>query len=125
MRRFALVVSVSRRFEETTEYADIVLPDLHYLERLAPYVFGHFASGDGEIANYGSKPVVHPPFEGPIPGEEYVDVMQILLDLAKRAGFAGEVHERLNEISHLQPEYALDPEADLSYTEIVDRMLKK
>ncbi len=91
MNRFEFVVSVTRRFEETTEFADIVLPDLHYLERLAPFVFGHFASGDGEIANYGSKPVVHPPFEGPIPGEPYVDIMQILLDLAERAGFADEV----------------------------------
>jgi anaerobic selenocysteine-containing dehydrogenase len=124
MKRFEFVVSVTRRFEETTEFADIVLPDLHYLERLAPYVFGHFASGDGEIANYGSKPVVHPQFEGPIQGEPYVDIMQILLDLADRAGFTGEVYRRLNEISHLKPEYALDPGQRLSYVEIVDRMLR-
>ena len=124
MNRFEFVVSITRRFEETTEFADIVLPDLHYLERLAPFVFGHFASGDGEIANYGSKPVVHPPFEGPIPGEPYVDMMQILLDLAERAGFADDVYQRLNEISHLQPEYALEPGRRLSYLEIVDRMLR-
>jgi anaerobic selenocysteine-containing dehydrogenase len=124
MNRFEFVVSVTRRFEETTEFADIVLPDLHYLERLAPFVFGHFASGDGEIANYGSKPVVHPPFDGPVPGEPYVDVMQILLDLADRAGFRGDVYERLNEISHLKPEYALDPSRRVSYIEIVDRMLR-
>jgi anaerobic selenocysteine-containing dehydrogenase len=124
MKRFEFVVSVTRRFEETTEFADIVLPDLHYLERLAPFVFGHFASGDGEIANFGSKPVVHAPFGGPFPDETYVDIMQILLDLAKRAGFVGDVYERLNAISHLKPEYALDPGGDHPYIDIVDRMLK-
>ena len=124
MKRFELVVSVTRRFEETTDFADIVLPDLHYLERLAPYVFGHFSSGEGEIANYGSKPVVQAPFAGPVPDEPYVDIMQVLLELARRAGFAGAVHQRLNEISHLRPEYALGPDEELSYADIVDRMLK-
>jgi molybdopterin-containing oxidoreductase family molybdopterin binding subunit len=123
MNRFEFVVSITRRFEETTEFADIVLPDLHYLERLAPFAYGHFASGDGKISNFGGKPVVHPSFEGPSRGEHYVDVMQILLELAKRAGFASEFYARLNEMSHLKPEYALDPKADYRYDEIVDRVL--
>ncbi|MGH2555733.1 MAG: molybdopterin-dependent oxidoreductase [Actinomycetota bacterium] len=124
MNRFEFVVSVTRRFEETTDFADIVLPDLHYLERLAPFVYGHFSAGDSEISNFGSKPVVRPPFEGPITGRPYVDIMQILLILAKRVGFAGDFYDRLNQVSHLKPEYALDPNGDYEYEEIVDRLLK-
>jgi anaerobic selenocysteine-containing dehydrogenase len=124
MDRFEFVVSITRRFEETTEWADIVLPDLHYLERLVPFVFGHFASGDGEHATFGSKPVVAPPFEGPVPGEQYLDVMQLLMELAKRAGFAPDFYERLNQVSHLEAPYALDPAAEHSYAEIVDTLLR-
>ena len=68
--------------------------------------------------------MVHAPFEGPLSDEPYVDIMQILLDLAERAGFVGDVYQRVNEISHLKPEYALDPRGRHSYLDIVDRMLK-
>ena len=92
MNRFEFVVSVTRRFEETTEFADIVLPDLHYLERLAPFVFGHFASGDGRDRQLRRpSPSSTRRSRGRSPDEPYVDIMQILLDLAERAGFAGDV----------------------------------
>lgn len=123
-QRIPFVVSVARRFEETTEFADIVLPDLHYLERLAPFVYNHYASGDSPLTSYGAKPVVHPPFEGPVKGEPYVDVMQILLELAKRGGFLRDVYEAINTIGHLAPEYRLHPDEEYSYAEICDRLLK-
>jgi anaerobic selenocysteine-containing dehydrogenase len=124
LKRIDFVVSVTRRPDETTDFADIVLPDLHYLERLVPFVFQHYAAGDGPLAVYGSKPVVHPPFEGPVPDETYVDIMQILLELARRAGFVGDVYESMNTIAHLKPEYRLDPSASYTYAELVDRWLR-
>src|SRR3989441_803084 len=124
LKRIPFIVSVTRRFEETTEFADIVLPDLHYLERLAPFVYQHYGSGDGDLASYGSKPVVKAPFEGPVKGEPYVDIMQILLELAKRAGFAGDFYEAIDTLAHLKREYRLDPSSDYSYVDIVDRHLK-
>jgi anaerobic selenocysteine-containing dehydrogenase len=124
MKRIPFVVSVARRFEETTEFADIVLPDLHYLERLAPFVYQHYASGDNPLVSYGAKPVVAAPVEGPVRGAQYVDVMQILLELAKRGGFAGDVYRTINSLSHLKPEFVLDEEGDYSYEEICDRVLK-
>jgi molybdopterin-containing oxidoreductase family molybdopterin binding subunit len=124
LKRIPFIVSVTRRFEETTEFADIVLPDLHYLERLAPFVYQHYGSGDGKLAAYGAKPVVPAQIEGPVPGEPYVDVFQILNELAKRAGFAGDFYEAINTVAHLKPEYRLDPDGDYSYTDIVDRQLK-
>ncbi|MFN8233137.1 MAG: hypothetical protein U0V56_06605 [Actinomycetota bacterium] len=40
------VVSITCRFEETTEFADIIPPDLHHLERLTPFTYQHYGSGD-------------------------------------------------------------------------------
>ena len=54
LKRIPFIASISRRFEETTEMADIVLPDLHYLERLTPFVYQHLTSGEGLHSVYGS-----------------------------------------------------------------------
>ena len=109
--------------EETTEFADIILPDLHHLERLVPFVYNNIGSGEGCITNYGAKPVVHPPFEHPFEGE-YVDVMQIFLELARRAGFLEDFYEAFNLIAGLKDENRLDLDREYTYPEIVDRFLK-
>jgi anaerobic selenocysteine-containing dehydrogenase len=124
MKRIPFVVSITRRFEETTEFADIVLPDLHHLERLVPFTYQHYGSGDGLLTAYGAKPVVPAPFRGPVEDEPYVDVMQVLLELAKRAGFAGDYYQTFNTIAGLKGGYRLDPDGDYSYIDIVDRHLR-
>ncbi len=124
IKRIPFVVSISRRFEETTEMADIVLPDLHYLERLTPFVFQHLSSGDGRHSVYGAKPVVSSKIEGPVPGEPYVDAMQIYLELARRSGTLPDVYEAFNTIAKMKDEYRLDPSEQYSYFEICDRWLK-
>jgi len=124
MARIPFVVSIARRFEETTAFADIVLPDLHYLERLVPNTYAHYSGGDVPLAVFGAKPVVPAPFRGPVDGEPYVDVMQVLLELAKRAGFASDFYAAMNRIGGLTGEYSLDVGGDYSYTAIVDRQLR-
>ena len=123
LKRIPFITSITRRMEETTEFADIVLPDLHHLERLVPFVYNNIGSGDGCLTTYGSKPVVHPTFDHPFEGE-YVDVMQIFLELARRAGFLGDFYEAFNFITGLKDEYRLDPEGQYTYLEMVDRFLK-
>ncbi len=124
LKRIPFIVSVVRRLDETSEFADIVLPDLHHLERLVAFTYGHYAAGDGPMTAHGAKPVVHPPFEGPVPGEPYVDVMQVLLELAKRTGFESDYYGQFNDVAGLKPQYALDPDGHYSYMEIVDRQLR-
>lgn len=124
MKRIPFVVSVVRRMEETAEFADIVLPDLHHLERLVPFVYQHYGAGEGRLTTYGAVPVVSPPFEHPFK-EGYVDIMQILLELAKRVGFLGDFYEALNTIAGLKGENRLDPQREYTYPEIVDRLLKQ
>lgn len=123
LKRIPFIVSIVRRMEETAEFADIVLPDLHHLERLVPFVNAQYGAGDSPIVVYGAKPVVHPPFPHPFEGE-YVDVMQIFLELARRAGFLGDFYEAINTIAGLKPEHRLDPAGRYAYPEIVDRLLK-
>ena len=123
LKRIPFITSIARRMEETTEFADIVLPDLHHLERLVPFVYNNIGSGEGCITNYGAKPVVHPPFEHPFEGE-YVDVMQIFLELARRAGFLEDFYEAFNLIAGLKDENRLDLDREYTYPEIVDRFLK-
>jgi molybdopterin-containing oxidoreductase family molybdopterin binding subunit len=94
------------------------------LERLVAFTYAHYGGGDGPLTAYGAKPVVAPPLRGPIDGEQYVDVMQILLELARRAGFESEHYAQINHVAGLKPEYALDPNGHYSYTEIVDRQLR-
>ena len=124
IKRIPFVVAISRRFEETTMMADIVLPDLHYLERLTPLVYQHLASGDSPHAAFGAKPVVSSTIEGPVPGEPYVDAMQIYLELSRRAGRLPHLYEAFNNIAKMREPYRLDPDGEYSYFEICDRWLK-
>ncbi|MFQ5914859.1 MAG: molybdopterin dinucleotide binding domain-containing protein, partial [Nitrospinota bacterium] len=123
LKRIPFIVSIVRRMEETAEFADIVLPDLHHLERLVPFVYNNYGAGEGQLTTYGAKPVVHPPFEHPFE-PEYVDVMQILLELAKRVGFLEDFYEAVNTIAGLKGENELELEREYTYPEIVDRLLK-
>ncbi len=123
LQRIPFIVSIARRREETVEFADIVLPDLHHLERLVPFVYNNIGSGEGSHATYGAKPAVHPPFEHPFEGE-YVDLMQVFLEVAKRAGFLNDFNEAINTIAGLKGENRLDLETEYAYEEIVDRLLK-
>ena len=124
IKRIPFVACIARRFEETTMMADIVLPDLHYLERLTPFVFQHLNSGDGRHSVYGSKPVVPSKMEGPVPDQPYVDAMQIYLELGKRSGTLGDIYEAFNTIAKMKDEYKLDPDGEYTYFEICDRWLK-
>ena len=123
LKRIPFIACIARQMEETTEFADIVLPDLHHLERLVPFAFSNYSAGEGRVTNYGAKPVVHPPFEHPFEGE-YFDSMQIFLELAKRSGFLSDIYEAVNTIAGLKDENRLDPESHYTYLEIVDRLLK-
>ena len=124
IKRIPFVAAISRRFEETTMMADVVLPDVHYLERLTPLVYQHLAAGDSPHAAFGAKPVVPSGIEGPVPGEPFVDAMQIYLELSRRAGRLAHLYEAFNNIAKLREPYKLDPDGHYSYFEICDRWLK-
>lgn len=125
-RKIPFIVSIASEIEETAEFADIVIPGLHYLEHLEPIggpMAGFVAyAGRKQAVFYGQKPVVKPPFDPP--WDQLVSDGEILLELAKRAGFLDDVYAACNLTWRLSPPYALEPGKQYSYREVMDRYLK-
>lgn len=120
LKKIPFIVAFAFKADETTELADIVFPDAHYLERLdgfanAPYEF--IAAGQGLWNFMIRQPVVDPP-----PGVRHW--MEILFELAHRVGFATDLYAMLNHWLPLQDPYKLDPERHYSWEDITDRWLK-
>jgi molybdopterin-containing oxidoreductase family molybdopterin binding subunit len=114
------VVSFNTFFDETTEMADLLLPDKHALERLVPLVlnpFHHYTSAARAMEPYTfncQQPVVPTQGQARYWGE-------VLLDTADRLGILPEMYTALNHVAHLEHEYTLDPAGKYTWEEIVDR----
>jgi len=119
--KYKFIVSIDVFMTETTEFADIVLPDCGYLETLDsrsnfPFIFSHPA-GMGEWCWPIRQPVVEP-------SGERRPVADVLLDLADRVGFRAELNEAYNKLLDLHPPYRLEGDRKYSYAEICDRELR-
>lgn len=117
LRKIPFMVSFAQELDETAEFADIVFPDTHQLERLNlfPNRFRINVSPSGghyfwEI----QQPVVEPSFQA----RSWRDV---LLELAERVGFLDEFNLILNTTMELKEPYRLEPGRRYSYEEIADR----
>ena len=119
IRRIDFVVAFALEMSETAELADIVLPDIHYLERLDPMINGEYIHPHGLGPWYWAYrlPVVNAP-----PGIRHW--LAILLEWADRLGFIGEVYKTLNAKYGLEGRYRLAPSAPYTYEEVVDTISK-
>ncbi|MHB1868815.1 MAG: molybdopterin-dependent oxidoreductase [Nitrososphaerales archaeon] len=122
LEKLPFMVSISLELDETADLSDIVLPDVHYLERLSVGASGWNNSGSEPWFFNGQKPVAKAPLR--VPWGEMLNVGQIFLELAKRAGFLGEVHDAINKTWALKDEYKLNPREHYAYEDMVDRRLK-
>ncbi len=120
--KIPFIVSFAFEIDETAEFADVVFPDLHYLEQLEPGGEGEYHTGSQPAVFYGSKPVLKPPFDPP--WDRLVSHDEILLELAARAGFLDDVYTACNAMWRLPSDYALQPGKRYSYQELMDRALK-
>jgi phenylacetyl-CoA:acceptor oxidoreductase len=120
--KIPFIVSFAFEIDETAEFADVVFPDLHYLEQLEPVGEGEYTTGSQPATFYGSKPVLKPPFDPP--WDQLVSHDEILLELADRAGFLDDVYIACNALWRLPSDYALQPGKRYSYQELMDRALK-
>lgn len=119
-KKIPFIVAFAVEMDETTNMADLVFPDLHYLERLAESMFARI---DEPGYWYGAKPVTKPPYSPPY--DKLVNNAEIFLAVAEKAGFLPEVYQTLNEIWNLDDtRYQLDTSKKYSYSEIADRRLK-
>lgn len=112
MRGMKFVVAIDIQHTESTQWADIFLPDRTFLESTLlnclepPVVTGHSLR----------QPVVEPL-------GDTKDAYDILTDLAERIGFRDDWNDLLNIVCGFtaKPQYLLDPERRYSDTELWDR----
>lgn len=118
IRSIPFIVSFATQMEESVMMADIVLPQVSYLERLSYPKNTNFYRNRVDLSSYFwmfMQPVAKPAYESR-------EVALVLLELAERLGFLGDFYSNFN--SCLKDQYKLDTKMKYSWDEIVDRWLK-
>ena len=121
LKRFKFIVCFDIFLNETSQFADIVLPDCGFLETHDsrsnfPFIFSHPA-GQGTW----SWPIRQPAIA---PIGERREVAEVLIELADRAGFLPDLNAAFNAQLELQPPFRLAPDKRYAYTEVCDLDLK-
>jgi len=114
-------VSFDIILNETTDFADIVLPDTCYLERFDPnpnfpFIFNH----PGGMGEWG-WPLRQPVVDIPQQRRGFVDVM---LELANRVGVTDPMNLAFNVYFKIDEPYALKVGQKYNWEEITDRVLR-
>jgi molybdopterin-containing oxidoreductase family molybdopterin binding subunit len=120
LRSIPFIVAFSTHLDETAEFADLVLPEAHYLERfdLFPNRPSHTMSPATGYFYWGLRQPVVEPQGGP---RRWIDV---LYEVADRMGFLGDVYKLQNVTLGLKDPYKLDPDQRYTMEEIYDRWTK-
>ncbi|MBI2215689.1 MAG: molybdopterin-dependent oxidoreductase [Candidatus Rokubacteria bacterium] len=121
LARIPFIVSFDLTLTEFSELADIVLPDVSYLEALdsrpnVPFIFNHPA-GLGEWSWPIKQPVV-------APSGQRRQASDVLLELVDRLGIREEFNAIANTHLKLDGPFRLDFKQRYTYEEICDRELK-
>lgn len=120
LRKVPFIVSIADHQNETTVFADIVLPDTHSLERLAPmarnpYVqFQPVPLGVGHYWNFG--------FQQPIlePYGSSRHWLEVLWELGHKIGIQKKMYAAFNATAHLPESKGLDLNRTYSWEELCD-----
>ena len=123
MKKIPFIVHMADHLNETSEFADIILPDTHYLERLVPLAM---------------NPYVH--FRAvPLPGQDWAFNLQqpvvkavgearnwieVMYDIAERIGILPDLYNILNASANFEDPHKLDPAKKYTWEEICDRWQK-
>lgn len=124
LSKIPFIVQIELFLNETSDaLADIVLPDVCYLERLdwqanlRSFFFNHPPTHE-EWSYRPQIPVVEPI------GQRR-NCIEVMMELADRAGFRDKWNEVFNQIFKItDPEYKLKPDEKLTWKETGDRVLK-
>jgi molybdopterin-containing oxidoreductase family molybdopterin binding subunit len=116
------VVSINTFPDETTRYADLVLPDAHSLERLTPLV--------GNPNNFTNSPSVEESGTWNIqqPVVQAVPLArnwgEVLMDVADRIGITADMNTALNAACHITGDYQLRRDKKYTWEEFADQWTK-
>jgi molybdopterin-containing oxidoreductase family molybdopterin binding subunit len=119
VKRIPFFVSFSDHHNETSEFADLLLPDAQFLERLCAFAHDPFMQyrhvpepGEPWMFSF-QQPVVEPQGEA----RHWV---QVLWEIAGRLGFQGDVYAAFNAVAKLEEPYRLDPSRTYTWEEVAD-----
>ncbi|MFQ5682531.1 MAG: molybdopterin-dependent oxidoreductase, partial [Candidatus Binatia bacterium] len=120
LKKFPFVVAFACELNETAMFADLLLPDAHYLERLdafpnEPTEF--MGAGEGSWYWMVRQPVVSPRSQARL-------WVEVLFDLADRLGFLDDTYMLLNGTLDLKEPFAYKPTEKYSWNELADRWQK-
>jgi molybdopterin-containing oxidoreductase family molybdopterin binding subunit len=123
LRTIPFIVSMNTFHDETSEFADLLLPDAHALERLVPLVYNpysHYANAAGPFEHYGwniQQPVVKAVPQARFWGE-------VLFEAAERLGVLADMYSALNAAALPSRPYQLDRNRTYTWEEVVDLWTK-
>jgi anaerobic selenocysteine-containing dehydrogenase len=122
LKSIPFTVSFSLYLDESTEFADVVLPDACFLERYdicSLGVWGGYANSAiiKDWSYYLRQPVTEPLYERRFRND-------VLLELTERLGTREAMLTAFNFLYQLQEPYALDPDKRYTWPEMIDAAVK-
>jgi phenylacetyl-CoA:acceptor oxidoreductase len=119
LKRIPFTVSISYTFDEVTDFADMLLPENLEFERYQLYITNKKACH----RKYWTLPLQQPVIK---PLYNTMDVNNILIELADRAGFLDEFNIQMNKCIGFDEDspYKLETGKKYKWEEIVDRKCK-
>ncbi len=114
LAKIPFMVSIAIVLDETTQMADIVLPDCTEFERYELITSGRRSAAKKFDMIALRQPVVAPPGQAR-------EVSDVMTDLADKIGFLDEYNAAINAFLLLTGSYKLEPGRKYKWTEIVDR----
>ncbi len=114
------VVYFATHMDEQAQFADIVLPDVHYLESLQLFL-DSWSMEVNQPANHFCWRIRQPIVSPPAQARPWIDV---LIELAHKVGFADQVYRLVNVAYNLKDPHKLDPNKRYSMAEVYDRRAK-
>ncbi len=120
LKNYKFIVTASTHLDEMSDFADLVLPETMYLERMQvmPNRLTWSHTVQTGYFYWGLRQAIVPPVG------EARDWQDVLMELAERMGFLGDVYTRLNAVYGLKEPYKLDPSRKYTNDEIGDRRFK-
>lgn len=116
LKQIPFIVSISYVMDEVTDYADIVLPEEIEFERYMPYFNIRNACHKKYFMLALAQPVVKV--------GNTMNINDILVELADRAGFLEEMNAVLNKKLGFTDQYRLEEDKKYTWEEISDRMCR-
>ena len=123
LKRIPFVLCFADHHNETSHFADLIMPDATYLERQTgfthnPFVHYRHVPGPGGHWTFNIQhPVVKPPGDA-----DYW--VKTLYEAARRAGFHADVYTAFNHLAQLEGEDRLDSKGEYTWEEVCDKWMK-